>query len=345
MRANTTLTLALILAAAGCGGGGKGGKGSASNTGGGPGGTGTTGTVAAPSSTTGTGTGTGSGAVHARAADYGDPSGIEQELLELANRARRDPTAEGQRFGIDLSTYQARPALSYNKFLAEAALAHTTDMASRKFYGHVNPDGIGPNGRILATKYDQHSSYGTDKAANYSENIAAAINALKDAKEVHKAFIVDDSQTKVGKPPKHRNIILGLASWATCREGGFSYNGPGNKANGATYDIYIDQEFSRTNVDKPFVVGVVFEDKNLSGEYDDGEGVAGATITLRAWDGAEVQFKTATAGGYAFEVFDAGEYEVVVTGANVGTNNKGKVTVGADSLKVDGVVNLGVVSR
>jgi hypothetical protein len=44
----------------------------------------------------------------ARVADYGNPSAEEQELLELFNRARRNPTAEGQRLGLDFSQYPQR---------------------------------------------------------------------------------------------------------------------------------------------------------------------------------------------------------------------------------------------
>lgn len=332
--------IAALLATVGCGGGGgRTGNGSnASTTGGGAA---DPGVVPGPTAPTGSGSGTGtSGNPHARVADYGDPSGVEQELLELANRARRDPTAEGKRYGLDFSSYAPRQPLSYNKFLAQAALAHTSDMAARHFYAHLNPDGVGPNGRILATQYDLNSSYGTDPASNYSENIAAAINALLDAKQVHEALIVDAGKTV----PKHRNIILGIGTWAACRESGFSYNG-GNKAKGADYDIYVDEEFARTKTDKPFVVGTVFRDQNLSGEYDAGEGVSGVTVKLRASDGQEIATTTVTNGGYAFEVFDAGDYMVEISGGSFGAATTAKVTVGQQSVKVDGVVGLGVVVR
>jgi uncharacterized protein YkwD len=334
-----TLAFAALAAFVGTGcSGGSGGNGRPSSASTAPtstssGGATSPGTIPGP-----TGPSTGGG--HARVADYGDPSGVEQELLELTNRARKDPVAEGQRYGVDFSAYAPRPPLSYNKFLAQAAVAHTSDMAARHFYAHINPDGIGPNGRILATPYDLNSAYGTDPAMNYSENIAAATNALKDAKAVHEALIVDKGKIV----PKHRNIILGVGTWAPCREAAYSYN-TGNKAKGAVYDLYIDEEFSRTKADKPFVLGTVFNDTNLSGAYDDGEGVSGVTVTLTASDGWTISTTTATAGGYAFEIFDAGDYTVTISGGPFTTAATAKVTVGATSVKVDGVQGLGAVVR
>jgi uncharacterized protein YkwD len=326
----------------GCSGGGRGGSPSSASTAAtSSGGATSPGTIPGPTGPSAGGSGS-TGGGHARVADYGDPSGVEQELLELTNRARKDPTAEGKRYGVDFSSYAPRPPVSYNKFLAQAALAHTSDMAARHFYAHINPDGVGPNGRILATPYDLNSAYGTDPSMNYSENIAAGINVFHNAKEVHQALIVDAGKIV----PKHRNIILGVGTWAPCREAAYSYN-TGNKAKGADYDIYIDEEFTRTKTDKPFVLGTVFNDKDLSGSYDDGEGVSGVTVTLTASDGWSISTTTATAGGYAFEIFDAGDYTVTVVGGGAfGTSSSSqKVTVGTTSVKVDGVVGLGAVVR
>ena len=96
----------------------------------------------------------------ARVADHGDPSGEEQEIIELAQRARRDPSAEAARlnarYGVALnfSSYPARPPLTPNQFLSQAAAAHVNDMAARSFYGHLNPDGINANGRIPVLQDD-----------------------------------------------------------------------------------------------------------------------------------------------------------------------------------------------
>ena len=344
MRSTSILVLGLVVLAAGCNGGGRKGSKNDKNSNGGatnPGAGTTIGTIPAGGGIVVGPVGSTTGGTHARVGDYGDPSGHEQERLELANRARRDPTAEGTRLGVDLSSYAARPPLTNNAFLAQAALTHTSDMAERKYYAHVDPDGIGPNGRILSTKFDLVSIYGTDPAANHSENIAAGTNALKTAKEVHKTFIVDAKSS----PPKHRNILLGYSSWDKCREAGFSYNAGNSKKLGSAYDNYITDEVAYTNKNKPFVTGVVFADKDLSGEYDTGEGEAGVTVTLRSWDGQTFTTQTAGAGGFCFEVFDAGEYTVEVSGGSFGQATAVKVAVGNDNVKVDGVVGLGVVAR
>ena len=37
------------------------------------------------------------------------------------NKARKNPAAEGQRLGLDFSQYEARPPLTHNEFLGQAA--------------------------------------------------------------------------------------------------------------------------------------------------------------------------------------------------------------------------------
>ena len=77
----------------------------------------------------------------------GTPSGDETEMLQIINRARSNPPAEGQRLvdslnavfpngdsGVDLNlllsqfrSYPARPPLAFNARLNAAAQAHTAD--------------------------------------------------------------------------------------------------------------------------------------------------------------------------------------------------------------------------
>jgi hypothetical protein len=60
---------------------------------------------------------------------HGDPTDAEQYLLELINRARSDPPAEANRYGIDLNegppskpiSPDPVPPLPFNQFLMKAA--------------------------------------------------------------------------------------------------------------------------------------------------------------------------------------------------------------------------------
>ena len=93
----------------------------------------------------------------------GNPTKEEQFYLELINRARANPPAEGFRlagltdpnilgaysvFGVNLVLMQAQfatvlpsPPLSMNATLATAARAHSQNMLQNNYQGHNGPDG------------------------------------------------------------------------------------------------------------------------------------------------------------------------------------------------------------
>ncbi|MBX9668578.1 MAG: CAP domain-containing protein [Candidatus Obscuribacterales bacterium] len=67
-------------------------------------------------------------------------SELESRLLDLVNRHRQEA-------GL--------PALRPNSSLAQIARAHAEDMCKRKYFGHVNPEGLDSNGRARAAGYPQ----------------------------------------------------------------------------------------------------------------------------------------------------------------------------------------------
>src|SRR5688500_1568850 len=93
----------------------------------------------------------------------GNPTNEEQYYLELINRARANPPAEGVRlatttdsqvrnaynsFGVNLVLMQAQftlippaPLLSMNATLTTAARAHSQNMMQHSYQGHNGPDG------------------------------------------------------------------------------------------------------------------------------------------------------------------------------------------------------------
>jgi uncharacterized protein YkwD len=76
-----------------------------------------------------------------------DESVTEQLIFEFTNAFRGA-------YGL--------PALKWNDNLAAAARSHSEDMKNRKFFSHVNPDGLSPGDRIAAAGY---------KWRAYGENI------------------------------------------------------------------------------------------------------------------------------------------------------------------------------
>lgn len=269
----------------------------------------------------------------ARAADWGDPTPAEQELLELINRARKDPVAEGQRLGIDFSLYPARPPLSHNQFLAEAALAHTNDMATRAFFAHVNPSGIGPNGRILTSPYPLNTFFGTVPTSNFTESIGvAAGNRFLTPQDVHDTFMIDAGVT----PPKHREIALGYGGhFPRMRETGLAYRT--NLPSASQFDHFVTEEFAFSRNDRPFVLGTVYDDTTADQLCRAGEGQAGVTVTLRHASGFQVSTTTARAGGFGFEIYVDAEYTLTIDGQST------QVMVQGNNLKVD--LRSGAIAR
>lgn len=68
---------------------------------------------------------------------------------------------------------QKRPKLIWDDVLAEIAYEHCKDMTLRNFWGHINPDGIGPNQRILNKNYFLPPEKYAGLRANNTESLAA----------------------------------------------------------------------------------------------------------------------------------------------------------------------------
>lgn len=79
--------------------------------------------------------------------------------IAIANYMRQDPN-------------QQRPSLNWNSTLAQVARARALDMATRGYFGHVNPDGYGPNYLVQQAGYQLPSWYDQSPTANNIESIA-----------------------------------------------------------------------------------------------------------------------------------------------------------------------------
>jgi len=69
------------------------------------------------------------------APDIGDWQQVGKNVLQRVNDARAQPRKCGNQ------AFEAAPALSWNSELADAALAHSRDMAKQDFFSHRAPDG------------------------------------------------------------------------------------------------------------------------------------------------------------------------------------------------------------
>ena len=70
-------------------------------------------------------------------------------------------------------TEQQRVKLTCNRTLVEVAEAKATDLATRNYFDHVTPEGIGPNQMVIQAGYPLISSYARTMSANAIESLAA----------------------------------------------------------------------------------------------------------------------------------------------------------------------------
>ncbi|HQY98844.1 MAG TPA: CAP domain-containing protein [Propionicimonas sp.] len=97
---------------------------------------------------------------------------LEAEVLRLVNTARATKRKCGG------TTYKKAKPLTWSAPLAQAASAHSADMASANYFSHYSTDGTSPFTRIKATGY-RYSSAGENIAAGYDTPSAVVKAWLK----------------------------------------------------------------------------------------------------------------------------------------------------------------------
>lgn len=269
----------------------------------------------------------------------GTPSDEEQYYLELINRARANPTAEGVRlatstdpdvagaypyFGVNLAMLQSefaalpvRPPLAPNALLAQAATGHTADLYTNVYQGHDGTDGSTLGTRVTAVKYSWN---------RLGENV---FSYAKSAWHGHAGFEVDWGYGGTGGMQTgrgHRANIHG-----DFREIGIGVFNGTNSANGNTVGPQlVTQDFGSSS--QVFLTGVAYYDRDGDGFYDPGEGLGGVTVEV---SGASYYATTAISGGYAIPVPSATTTRTVAfTGTDLSRTTTANLTA-SQNTKVD----------
>lgn len=296
---------------------------------------------------------------------HGNPTADEQYMLELINRARANPAAEGRflagiadpqikvgldfyhvdlaRLKRDFSSYQVRPPLAFNANLLKASDRHSTDMAKHNFQNHVGSDGSTISSRFADAGF-------VPVAANESIYSILVSSPLF----CHVGLNIDWGPFQYGVQPDlgHRKNIMGFGTM-DCREVGIGIatrTGASAEKNGK---LAVTQDFG-TRADSPnFLLGVAYYDVNGNGICDPGEGLPYIQVLPAP---GFYYASTSASGGYAIPfsanirrssiTFSGGglktpvSQDVVFTGENVKADLR--ITSGAPfvSLKVvDGVAS------
>lgn len=243
-------------------------------------------------------------------------SAQEQLLIELVNRARLDPAAEGARYGVAMTGAAPRAPLAPNADLSEAAALHSEWMIATDIFSHTGQGGSSPTARMAAAGYGFTGAWSSGENVSY-RGTTGTVDPTAMVLEHHKGLFLS---------PGHRANILG----------DFREIGVGQEiGNFRGYNAsMVTENFAKTGT-KAFITGVAYRDADGDRFYDVGEGTGGVRID-RTSD-ASPAASTAAAGGYALGI---------PTGLSGWTNvsvSVGTTTLEARLMMTGGNVKLDVV--
>lgn len=274
----------------------------------------------------------------------GQPTDDEQLYLELINRARANPTAEGimlantgspevlseiSFYGVNLNLMKTeyaalpeRPPLAMNAALTNSARLHSQFQFDTATQGHVGSGGSTLGTRALAAGYNFTS---------LGENVYAFV---KHTLHGHAGLQIDwgndipadTDGMQAGRP--HRVNIHG-----NFREVGIGIVlGTNTVSSNTVGPQLVTQDFGNSTADSAFVTGLAYYDMNGNSFFDPGEGIGGLTVNV---DGSNFHAVTAGTGGYAVPVSTTDTTRAVTfSGLNASAVQNAVISGGAN-VKVD----------
>lgn len=274
----------------------------------------------------------------------GGATGVEQELLELANRFRLDPAGEFDRlvrdaatrtahdpgvtaalrwFEVDMARLAAElaalapaPPLAWSDPLALAAEGHALALIEADAQAHQLPGGPSVLERIEAEGYAPRA---------WAENVYAYSEGAVFA---HAGLVVDWGGGTADGMQTGRGHRVALTS-PIYRDIGVAAPAEDDPATAVGPQVVV-QKFADGFSASPRLLGVVYRDRDGDGAYDAGEGRGGAVLRL-AGEGRE---RTGPGGGWTHETVE-GEHHLVLRGKGVAGRIKVQIDIGPTNEKLD----------
>jgi|SRR5579871_1383720 len=277
------------------------------------------------------------------------PTDQEQELLQLINRLRADPSGEADHlvpgdnpvtgatqditdaltfFGVDVALFKQQmdalasaAPLAWNTILGDTATAHSALMIQDDSQSHQLPGEADLGTRI------QNAGY---SFSNVGENIFAfALSPIY----AQAGFVVDWGSGTGGMqtPPGHRDNLMN----PNFTEIGIATTPENNPAT-SVGPLVVTEDLGNRFDYAPQIVGVAYDDTNNDGYYTAGEGFGGVTVTASGVPGI---FTTTTwsTGGYELAV-PQGSYTLTFSGGDLAAPFSQSVTMGTSNVEVDDTV-------
>ena len=236
----------------------------------------------------------------------GDPTSLEQFMLEMLNRSRANPTVEARRLRMDLGsglpagavTAARKQPLALNPLLVLAARDHSRWLAQGYELGHSGAGGSTPAQRAVAR--------------GFKFGVAENVSQVGSTGTIEPIWAINNSHDGLFESPGHRTNILdptasvvgvGIVSGKRPDDPPFMIGVKG---------MLFTQKFSSGDTDQTgaFITGVAFDDKDGDGFYSLGEGLAGIEVRP-AW--GKYYAVTSKSGGFAIPLAALGRQPGVVT--------------------------------
>lgn len=229
-------------------------------------------------------------------------SAAEQYALALINRARLDPLAEAERYGVALNDGLdpgqigdgPLQVLAHNEALSVASEGHSIWMLANDTFSHTGDAQSSAGGRMTAAGYEFMGAWA------WRENLAwsgttGTIDLDSAINHHHRGLYLSAGHRANTFSSDLREIGL------TQVEGPFT-------ANGTTYNSsMLTQNFALSGPDV-FVTGVAYRDADGDGFYTIGEGLGDVVFGT-----GQTQDVTSQSGGYGVDMTTQGDVLVTVT--------------------------------
>ncbi|MFN9721505.1 MAG: CAP domain-containing protein [Planctomycetota bacterium] len=255
----------------------------------------------------------------------------EQLLLELINRARANPTAEANRYGLGLNdglaagtiTTSAKQPLAPHQILINIAGAHSQDMLDRDYFNHTTQGTTNGSGeRAVAAGYPA-------PATAVGENIAwgGSTGPIDNNAQVyarHEGLFRSAGHRQNMLHPPYEEAGTGI------RYGQFT-------SSGTTYNAaMVTENFGIRSVN-PYITGIVYTDANSDDFYDIGESIRSGSVTATNVNSGTTFTDTIGNSGAYGVIVPAGVYSVRASYSvnGVASSSTRLVTVGSDNVKLD----------
>lgn len=262
-----------------------------------------------------------------------NPSGAEQEFLQMTNRFRTDPAGEFTRLISSASPIRARDATLQNDLdafgvdgnLLRSEIQSLTPVAPVAWNDAISEFAAEHNGKMLSANPPSHFHSNTTQrreallAAGVNLRFVAGekINSenvfgyAKSLNHLHASYVIDWGQGTGGMQTgrRHRTALMNpdYEQFGTSLA---NYTGSDN------FGPLVNTQILANIQDPPvMVIGAVFEDKNDSSWYEAGEGIGSVQL---AFEGTAGRFTTTgrSAGGYQIEL-PPGTYRATASGGTM----------------------------